>query len=666
MFCINRNTPEFKKALEEAGGNYLWAHYKVLEKIKKDKIKPIIQEDEELEYEEQEDEKFGIIKKGVKYEPLLSYAKEYIDEITKKYGISKYKGKYYYHLSPEQTRRARKYGSYGKVGSALKGFNLQDDTKGIIDYRIEANKDYLYIEVMEYVTVDGIALPETVAYLRLPATIVASDELKDFKESVDKKEKYKSLLNEDVKKYLFKTRGKTTLNAARTALRNLEGLVIDALKDNGIQLTLDEFRNLPEDQRNKYIDSLGIDAVIEKTIKAYQDVLDQLKPEELKEDIINIFSNNPYISQEAKENLPSILNVVPIDLLKLITFESFLDFKAYFKKDSQRNKFEIPPVLNNLKNLYDLRSAYAMNVALRNMVKDGLATEEEIKELNKKLIPKIEEKISNRLPIKGLGKYKLIVANLKNGKQFRKYWDEARQEIENTIINENKGLVEMLVVYSKKATNFSKVFTEIAIGDLTDNPYDPNQVFDPITVFIHELGHAIDFYMLSTFPEQERKIKSFITDLVGRKEFATYIKEGLEYRGYTTDYKSEIMADMFAWIVGKAAGYDVTKGHLKSLDDFFRENWDLANDIYKLHFDLDFKKTTADNIIDWMKIMLNKIIDKINKYFKTPVFKPFTDSSTGIEVFPSFNNYHVNNLFNDIKTRIQSSEVYDIGAILRS
>jgi hypothetical protein len=614
----------------------------------------------------EDDEAF--IKFGEKYYSLLSYAKEYRNDILDRYGIQKLKGIYYYHLSALQTDRISKYekGKSGKyegkpVGTAKKGFTLLDNLEGELNYRIENGKGYIYIDVKEFVTRDGVSLPETVHYLKLPVTLVANDDLEIFKRSVAENEAYEALFDKEIKKYLFKTKRATPFQAANFTLLQLEQLVVAALANIGNPMTLSQFRQLPADEKLKVIESLGMESIIDRAVDTYEKALQSIKPEELKQEITEVFQN--HFQGQEKTDFKNILDVLPADFLKLITFEHILSENAYFRRASAKNKIDIPSELVALQQVYDMRVAYAMNVALRSMMDDGLVTEEEVKELNRKILPAVKAKVKGSLTEK-IGKYKAIITTLKHGDKFRSYWDAAVADIENIVSDKNKGLSELIVLYSSKLGGLSTVFTEVALGDI-----DPARLkfkYDRNTVAVHELGHAIDFYLTSTKPNDRIKILAFINDLVGRQEFQDYLEKGLKSRGYSEKNTEEITADLFAWIVGKAAGYDVRSGHLESLDDFFAKNWELANDIYSLHFDLDVKEGIASTIVDWMRIQLNKLIDAINSKLNFPLFKPFTDSSTGIEVFPEYNNYHVANLFQDIRDMILDSDMYDIRKILTS
>ena len=613
-------------------------------------------------------EEEAFIKFGEKYLSLLSYAKEYRDDILNRYGIQKIKGIHYYHLSSSQTDRISTYekGKPGKykgkpVGSAQKGFNLLDNLDGELNYRIENGKGYMYIDVKELVTRDGFTYPETVHYLKLPVTLVAADDLEIFKRSVFENEAYEALFDKEVKKYLFKTKRATPFQAANFTLLQLEQLVVAALAGIGNPMTLSQFRQLSADEKLAVVRSLGLESIIDKAVDTYEKALQSIKPEDLKQEIQEIFQD--HFQGQEKTDFKNILDVLPADFLKLITFEHLLAENAYFRRASAKNKIDIPAELVALQQVYDMRVAYAMNVALRSMMDDGLVTEEEVKELNRKILPAVKAKVKGSLTEK-IGKYKAIITTLKHGDKFRSYWDAAVNDIGNIVSDKNKGLSELIALYSSKLGGLSTVFTEVALGDI-----DPARLkfkYDRNTVAIHELGHAVDFYLTSTKPNERIKILAFINDLIGRQEFQDYLEKGLKSRGYNTKNTEEITADLFAWVVGKAAGYDVRSGHLESLDDFFAKNWELANDIYSLHFDLDVKEGIASTIVDWMRIQLNKLIDTINSKLNFPLFKPFTDSSTGIEVFPEYNNYHVANLFQDIRDMILDSDMYDIRKILTS
>jgi len=622
-------------------------------------------EDRQAELTEDE----GVIKQGEKYYSLMSYAKEYKKEIAERYGIQKFKGTYFYHLSAEQTKRIASYekGKSGKytgkpIGYTVKGFNLQDNIDGELNYRIENGKGYLYIDVKELVTRDDVALPETVHYLKLPIVLVANEDLDTFKKALVENLPYEALFDEEIKKYLFKTKRTTPLSAANFALLQLETLIVQTLRERGTPFTLKEFRQLSSSEKAHWINTLKLDEIIKSTLESYKKALDDIKPEELKQEIISIYQS--HFSDEELESFKAVLETLPHEFLRLVTFQHILDDNAYFRGRSSKNQIDVPKELSALQQLYDHRIGYAMNVALRKMLDDGLVSMEEIQDLNRKILPKIKEKLKNKSAVENIGKYKAIVTTLKNGNKFRTYWNSAIAEIEQIISSKNKGLGDLIVLYSKDIGNFPSVFTEVALGELDPNTTRFN--YDKNTVALHELAHGIDFYLVSSKPEERTRLMSFINDLVSKKEFDDYLTRGLKSRGYGVNRQKEIIADVFAWVVGKAAGYDVSSGHLASLDQFFVEHWQLANDLYKLHFKLDTEQGIIGNIVDWMKSLLNEIIIAVNKALKYPVFKPFTDNSTGIEVLPDYSNYHIDNLFKDIREMISDPEVYDITSLLTS
>jgi len=328
-----------------------------------------------------------------------------------------------------------------------------------------------------------------------------------------------------------------------------------------------------------------------------------------------------------------------------------------------------------------MQTGMAVNVALRNMKDDGLINDEEIDDINKILTPGIKAYLKLKDKHGSIAEFfkpYLIrkIGNIKSKFEFDQfdefitYWGKASQEIRDESASQNKGLTVLIADVFKNLKQIHSVFSEIQIGEI-----DPSKLsfdYDKVTVIMHELGHAFDKYMFVTNKSKRDKIIKFLNQLQNTEEFQNYITKGLKSRGYQKDDNKEILADLYAYVIGSAIGKDFKGTHLESLQDFFEQNLEMVQKLFNETYGREYIKVNTstvesvvnNSIANTLRKLLNELLDFINKTFKIKYFKPLTLSSSQIEI--ENNNITLGDLFNLLRNAIMDESNFNLDNILSS
>ena len=693
-------------------------------------------------------------------------------EMLRKHRIKKVKSHYYYVLNPTQQKNVDKYlrNPWTILGSAKGGFEIESDNTVDIVYKHDKGKGYLYIDEKDYVAdASGIKLPTVVNSMRIPVQLVFNKEEKIYLEKQKKNELYVPIFTRELNKELFKIKGISAKKQANYYLLNLKSTIARFISNKtGNPMSFEELKNLTTEDADKIYNDIDIQNAINDAITQFKDYIGLLKIDKLRDEIHDLYSG--YFDAKQLVHFDTLLNTLPQNFLKLIAFTLVDTETAFFRSASKRNKTKYDDLLK-LRGIESMQTALSLNVALRMMVDDGVISKEDVDLVNEALTPdikrfldlkkkapelaiclkpylirkvktlkniiKVTRKQLNYTIVKGFQSYiprQLVDGEVKSlgmndelvrfdtreeaqewidsqeepafAQVLENYWLKATEEVRKNSIEQNKGLVELITKISSDLGDFNTVFTEVTLGNVRQEGKD--FTVDKLVIGLHELGHAVDMYLATTKPKTREGVMSFIEDLIKTKEFQNYIKEGLSTRGYKTSNKKEISADIFAWVLGKAIGYDMSNSHVSSLNDFFTEYEDLANSIFRKHVNPDWystiqkaETTTLDQMIEtdasgnvviksdiditsFMRDLLNQIIDAINELIGKIIFKKLTRTSQGIETtlrqeerrietvtgrYTSVTEtpvYNLGNMFDHLKKIILDEATYSIDAIMAS
>lgn len=611
------------------------------------------------------------------------------------FNIKRSKSHYFYTLTPDEQKRVDSYlKKSGTLGATRLGFTISDDPRGVVSYKLTKGKGYLYIDIKDIVDTGGIKMRKIVGRIKIPIDLVFNKEEKEYLKNEKEGTIYIPYLQREINKELFKVKGISPKRSANFYLLQVKSLIINATKDFADDITFQDLDNLKGIEIYQMYKKLNLEEAITKIVDKIKLYLAALDIEELKSEIIDLYKS--HFDPQSLGGFEDLLDLIPKEFLKLITF-NYIDMEnASFSQESSKNKHQFDG-LAKLASLDGMQKAMALNVALRNMLNDGLIDLPGLDEANKMLKPQIEEYINFRdflnrasqekledpngtIKSKFIKKRKTLLSAFNRVKypgfkeNFLKYWDEAEQQVREASADKNQGLVDLISVITKKVGNLNSVFSEVSLGSISQ--VGRKFKIDNLTIAMHELGHGLDMYLQTTNPEAREHIYAYIHDLINHEEFENYLKEGLLSRGYKVSNINEITADMYAWIMGVSIGYDMSRGHLASMDEFFHDHWELANSIYEKHFPKAIQHATVDVvsnepfIVRLMKDILNSIIQKINDLFNKKVFNtlPYYGEEKVTLLAPQFTGagYNLGNMFDHMRKIIFDSSNFDIENILNS
>lgn len=702
--CPNKNLPEWQALVDndkigEFEAMKDWMQYEdirtpeeVLEKLYPVQIEDVVDENETFGLQKKEKDKYRTIQFSTKWAEKK--------DILNKFGIKIINTKYYYVLTKAQQDNVISYEKHPytqPIGNTNKGFDFTNSIDGDIKYKIINGISYLFIDIKELVEEDGILIPQTVDYIKIPIDLVYFKGEKDYVNTINKNNEYDGPLDKNVKRFMFKTKNISLKKQVQYFTLKLINSFQKAMKDkSGIIMTYDEFKDLDDKQKAKIIKDLGLKDVVQEYLNSLKNHLDGLNAGQIREEAVEMFStefgndageNLNLFTEETKESIKKILDFLPDEFIKLLTFEYITNNNAYFKVI----KANLPtnPILSSITDTLQMRTALAMNLALRNLKDAKLITNDQLISANNQILPEIKHYL--KLISSDIKKYgpetafkntstlrQQIIKKTKALKEINRFlinnhnttfdevWKQAILDIDALASTNNKGLFDLLQTMLPKNETIQNPQSIIALGHVKA------ELTTLTAAFAHELGHSLDYYLALTSAKDKTNLNLFITDLVKRPEFENYINKGLLTRGYEITHTHEIIPDVMAWVMGKATGLDMTKSHLSSLDDFFTLNEDLVNEIWGRHFKGYYKTVTKNNklhnlsFLDYIKKLINKIIDFVNKRLKKPYFKHLNAEGV-IETYSTDElHFSIGDMFNELKHVIFNSTNFDVETIVRS
>lgn len=621
--------------------------------------------------------------------------------------------------------------------------------KGELTIKVVSGRTYLFIEDREEIldTLDGIKIYRypIKGFYMIPLDIVGSSEEKTYINSQKTNTAYVPFIQKEVNKYLIKTQGVTAKKSANFYLLQVKSLIKKAFNDiQNKEISFESLRNLSQEEANKLFKELGILEMLDIIKEKFKNYIDSLNKQDLINEILDLYSVhlpstsrnileqkflrdnnignktsfeeylegyqfslmddglsdneiklkiNNFLKEVYKEEykdinqLKTILEYLPEEFLKLITFK-YVNFEtSYFSQQTEKNITEFDQ-LQSLADIYDIQSKMGLNLAIRRMKDDGLITENQIKNLNDELTPLYTEYVTllqrkdiysqikagclKAFVIRKLKRVKSISEEIKEA--LPDYLEKAVLDIVKESNQQNKGLVYLSSLISKNLKGVNSVFSEVVLGEIDSAKLKFK--YDKITVALHELGHALDKYLFVTNQKDRNLIIDFIDKLIKTYQFQDYLEKGLKSRGYSVSDKKEITADLFAYLVGKATNKDFTNTHLESLDTFFNTNKELAEDIFFNTFGYTYKKKDSQftisgpqnklSISELIKDFINKLIDAVNNIIGKKFFKPFTTNSSVETVVLNANEIVLVDMFDKLRDIIMDKSNFNIDSIIDS
>ena len=663
---------------------------------------------DDLKYPKLQSQDMGIYRENVKYKRITAQNRnnKEFKEILNKFKIKQVKSHFYYVLNDEQQksvkswlRLASKNSDEQKrlIGSTRKGFEIESRDKsttnwekGTVTIKIIKGNTYLLIEDQdkELDSFDNYKFYRypVKGFYMIPIDIVSNNEERDYLYADKNQTLYVPFLQKEINKYLIKTKGISAKKSANYYLLQIKSLIKNSLNAiNDKEYSFEELKNLSSDDVDKIYKDLEIDNQIEIIKTKFKNYITSLDKQSVINEILDLYNSHLSTAESTTNirDLEKILNYLPEEFLKLITFKYVNYETAYFSSQTEKNITEFDE-LRKIADITDMRMGLAINVAIRKMKEDGVISDSEINHINNELTPAIQEylNLKSKNPqladclknaiIKKFKKIKSVSPAVR--KQFKQYLDNAYDSIDEESHIQNKGLTYLVELIVDKIEPLNTVFSEITLGELNIN--DLKFKYDKIVVALHEMGHGLDKYLFVTHPEERKKIINFIEELKSTSQFQNYLQQGLNSRGYSNKNNKEITADLYAYLISQAINKDVSDSHLKSLDDFFKNNYDLAQEIFNNHFDIKYKQlntsstlnvnTNKLSIVELIKDFINEIILKVNKLIGKPYFKYISNISNNIETkFPE-NNIQLVNLFDRLRDIIMDTSNFDIDSILDS
>lgn len=635
--------------------------------------------------------KLGIVNTPVSeeyYTILPSKSFEGKSDILKSVGITKGKYGYYYVLNQDAQARLKSYGAKHKTaipGQSSKGFKLSGSLERDVYLKKVRGKTYLYIDLKHLVRDEEVLLPRIYGRVRVAVSLVNDTELPAYLDSFNKDIVYIPEQEQEIRKHLFKTKGISGARAANYYLFNVKDFMVKLINDLGGDITYEELNNMTDESLEKIKSLVNIDEIIDRIKEEYRESIETMDEDELRNNLMSVVQDN--YDENTTQGIWKLLNYLPASFLRLLSIEFVDSSTAFFQGgDSERNKNKVITT-NGLGALRNLVPAMATNVALRNMLDDNVINQEQLTKLNDDLRKGIETYIRQRKSKKvikyedfrkAVGKWRFIEKQdqiLFDGKLtpfknvFYSYHQNAVDKITEYSVRQNKGLTDLVTFLTRlESKTLNTTFTNVTMGKLDDITKFP---VDYTVVAGHELGHALDFYLHTTKPDIVNKINNFLGNLRYIPGFEEYIEKGLESRGYNTTYTKEITADFYAWLMAKSVGYDMSKSHIKVLDDFFTANAAEVEQLFKDVFEIQtpakkeeapvIQEVTTKGFLEYFRSLIKQMIDWVNSRLGKKHYKleeTITEDKPLAEP--------ISNLIKFLDGLLLSDDTFDINKILAS
>jgi hypothetical protein len=638
------------------------------------------------------------------------------NSLLDKFNIKQSKLHYYYEMTEDEQKRVDAYyhrqGGKRAFGNTKLGFTLYEGVNGVVTFKYENGHGYLYIDNKEYYTdKDGIKLPRYVGSFKVPVDLVNHGEEKIYLQNSKDGTEYIPLLEKEVRKYLFKTKNVSLKKSGQYYMMSLGTTIINVYKRLfNKDITFDQIKNITVEEAQALYDSVDFKAKLDDLEREYKEMVDQMDIVDVKDNILLSLASadgesGPLYTNDELVQMIKLLNQLPEQLVKVIDIKGSASnrFRAFFSHGSAKNK-QSENTLYNRSDIHDLtginrlRHGISINISLRDMLKDGIITSETIDNLNNVIRKGVEAYVKelinrgmhkkgdrmqaiNRADFYNKGKALKAVLTKEQYAKYEEYFANTRVAVDEFVDSTNQGLTYLsnLIAAGSGAESINTLFTEIRLGNFNGDSSIKNSIsfnIDNLTIAGHELGHAMDMYLATVKPVLRQKIINYINNLIETEEFKNYIKEGLESRGYDTGNKKEIIADLFAYVTLKSIGYDLTKGHLASLDEFFKVNYELAERLFKeqispnYYEEYNIKDTSQakdeNKIVTLFREILNAIINAINTFAGRVVYNPITANSKTITTNLTATKYNIGNIFTFLNHIVTDSAIYDIGNVMRA
>jgi hypothetical protein len=666
MNCPNKSTPEWKALTKAYGEGTALALFH----INQQEI-PSLEQAQSLLLEEEGSSVDALINPDEPYytiTPKKNFEEKQV--ILEQSAIKSGRWGYYYVLDKEQEKRYKSYLSRSRGKSPAdtkKGFTLSENIRRNVTLKTYKGKPHIYIDLKELYESEGVMLPRIYGRVKVAVEVVASGEEQTYLNAMEKDVVYIPEREREIRREYIKTKGVGASRASSFYLLQLQKALSNILKQFGVEESPKSLANI-EDGDVEYLKSvINLDEKVDELKQNYREKLESLDEDELREEIISLYVDN--YDKETVDGIWNVINYLPASFLRLLSFEYINEPTAFFKGDSDKNK---TPERISLLELYKARNivlGLGFNIAVRDMVKEGVLTQEEVEATNEALRPQIEKYLDTTKDIKDedlkryyrreyVKKFQTLwgvyaksrglesptatelrvawrdkkaaamieVYNSERAKfsvLYDKYHASAVNEIDKYNLIKNKGLVELTrFVNTLQHKELNKVYTGITLGDFSE-VRSLKFPIDYTVIAAHELGHAVDFYMTTTRPYDAQRIRNFVQQLLHLPAFEDYIEKGLKTRNYEIGNRKEIIADVFAWMMARGANYDISKSHIASLDKFMEENVEDVNRIF-LEIFPEFQPTETPigkkvepspklSIIAYIKKIIREIIDSINK-----------------------------------------------------
>jgi hypothetical protein len=443
------------------------------------------------------------------------------------------------------------------------------------------------------------------------------------------------------------------------------------------------------------------------------------------------------LTKEQEANIARVFDALPDDMIKLISYDFIAGYDNAFFMGDNRPVIQrlVDKISRDISNVYAQESGRGdvVSLAAKLALADGVITQKHVDAANKLIYPIMEQYVKAQVSLTPTGRRELKkqyyqklpvlrqllrnnaeLARLKqSGVDFsmsdvtlareflkiisqqseskRSYIRDAATAVDDELsIRDHTGLFAMFAKAFDAVMRYNYIFTNVNNASFTEEFLlkAPSRGLeaDPVAVALHEFGHAVDMYVATVNPKKRAAIVNFLEDIVAITEspdsllaknsdgfFKKYLVHGLQSRGYRVQNKREIIADLFATVIAKSAGIDLSKSHLRTMGEFLEDHEQVLDELavkYFKEFDPIVETFTETNELPlWKKFFLDlmlklgSFVDSLmgNTYFRPMLERAFRNSlnNTMTGITPrSFNEI--------IYELIHDSDNYNIDKIVNS
>lgn len=565
------------------------------------------------------------------------------EQIIRDSGAKTGKYGYYYVLNKEQQRQ---YEAYKKIhknaipGATKQGFELSKNASQTVYLKRIRNKNYIYIDLKHFVKSDGILLPKVYGRVRFPIDLVFHGELEKYVKSFEEEIPFISEQEANIRRMLFKTKGVSAAKAANFYLFNIKDALVNLITNLGGEVSYSELNNMDEDTINHIKSLANIDKKVKELVEEYKKEVENMDEDQLRQQIMDAVGEE--YDDKTLQGIWSLINHLPAAFLRLLSFDYINESTAFFTIDKEKNVKDPATTVKSVTGIDYIIIGTSINVALRRMHDDGLITDADVNNMNRKMRGVIDRivkgskgKIVTYDYLRSIIKrsdfidFNNKVVKYKGGLEslhyvFNLYRTQATNDITEYTNRQNKGLVQVVEFLKRlEHKRLNKLFTNVTLGKLESIKDTLKFPIDYTVITAHELGHALDYYLQTTKPEIREKLNQFINYMTNLPEFSEYLEKGLHSRGYPTSNTKEIAADLYAWLIAKGAGYDISNSHIATLDQFMKDNEVKVEQIFKDIFEIrptKKEKNRPNDIVEYIRSLIDDLKEWVNTLLNTKVF----------------------------------------------